>query len=477
MPIQPHDQKAIDCFFDETRPSLATYGNAFFACVAVRVDGEFKLVQGAVHLMPSTRELPPHFETENIRADYYRLVDLNLTIEQFINMVLTGVIHTPHGDIQFPGDQTGTHRASYMAPHRSGPDKQNRLSILRLFSSMYNQDINQPFVEWELMAAETPYDSLLELLHDYGVGPLRNDGIGIDIYTGSVAIIDSASANQDGKINLLIRLGHGLAPKDATLGYKVLIQGRVVQRQRLPGDSFAWAHEPLYQVGTIEFDVEPGAVLQCFVSYAGQVQHFGWLVDSSSILNSRRGMYDLVDPSLKTMMSIITDVNRKTWNARDLERAVSWIFWMLGFSVVHFGQTKGIQDAVDLIATAPSGHVALIECTTGLLKAESKLSILHDRLQGARRALDASGNRHLRVLPVIVTSQPRSDILADLETAERLGMYVIAREEIDSMIQSTLFPYNADKLFFDAETSVKETLAKYEILVANNNQPGLPFEI
>ena len=477
MPLQPHDQKAIDSFFEETRPSLEAYGNAAFACVAVRVDGAFKLVQGAVHLMPGIRELPPHFETENIRADYYRLVDLDLTIDKFVDMVLTGVIHTPHGDIEFPGDQSGVHRAAYMAPHRAGVDKQNRLSILRLFSSMYNQDIKQPFVEWELMAAERPYDSLLELLHDYSVGPLRNDGIGIDIYTGSVAIIDAASTNQSGKIKIIIRLGHGLAPNDAAVGYKVLIQSRVVQRQRLSGDNFVWAHKPLYQVGTTEFNVEPGAVVQCFVSYAGQVQHFGWLVDPSSVLNSRRGMYDIVDPSLKTMMSIITDVDRKTWNARDLERAVSWIFWMLGFSVVHFGQTKGIQDAVDLIATAPSGHVALIECTTGLLKAESKLSILHDRIQGARRTLDASGNQHLRILPVIVTSQPRADIMADLEAAERLGIYVIAREEIDSMIQNTLFPYNADKLFLDAETSVKETLAKYEILMANNNQPDLPFQI
>ncbi len=475
MPVQSHSQQAIRRFLDETRPYLATFGNAVFACVAVRVAGKFTLTQATVHLMPSSREPPPHFETENIRADYYRLSDLDLTIEKFVDMALTGVIHTPHGDIRFQGDQPEAHRASYIAPHRSGMNKQNRLSILRLFHSMY-QEIDQSVIEWELMAAETPYDSFLELLTEYGVGPFRNDGISIDIYSDSIAVIDSASTNKDGKIKLMIRLGHGLDPKGAALGYKVIIPGKDVQRQRLLSDNFVWVHETLYQVGTTEFDVEPGAVVQCFVSYANRVQHFFWLIDPSSILNSRRGMYDLVDPSLKTMTSIIDDVNRRTWNARDLERAISWIFWMLGFSVVHFGQTKGIQDAVDLIATAPNGHVALIECTTGLLKTESKLSILYDRSQGVRRTLDASKNRHLRVLPVIVTSQPRADILADLEATEKLGIYVIALEEINSMIQHTLLPYNADNLFLDAERSVKEALARYETLVPNNNQPDLPFQ-
>ena len=49
---------------------------------------------------------------------------------------------------------------------------------------------------------------------------------------------------------------------------------------------------------------------------------------------------------------------------------------MLGFSVVHLRSTTRMQDAADLLATTPSGHIAVIECTTGLLKAEDKLALL-----------------------------------------------------------------------------------------------------
>jgi hypothetical protein len=133
-------------------------------------------------------------------------------------------------------------------------------------------------------------------------------------------------------------------------------------------------------------------------------QQFGWY--PSTTQNARRAAYEAFDPSLQTLRSIIPGGPIRGRDARELESAVAWILWMLGFSVVHLGSTTRMQDAADLLATTPSGHIAVIECTTGLLKAENKLALLHDRSHAVRRALDASGARHLRLLTVMVSCSP-----------------------------------------------------------------------
>jgi hypothetical protein len=134
---------------------------------------------------------------------------------------------------------------------------------------------------------------------------------------------------------------------------------------------------------------------------------------------------------------------------------------MLGFSVLHLGSTTRMQDAADLLATTPSGHMAVIECTTGLLKAENKLALLFDRSQAVRCALDASGAHHLRLLTVMVTSQPRSDVEVDIEPDERLGILVLTREDLDQVINRTLIPQNPERFFIEAEKLVRSAQAKY----------------
>jgi hypothetical protein len=215
------------------------------------------------------------------------------------------------------------------------------------------------------------------------------------------------------------------------------------------------------QEGSAELDIPRGALLHCFASYDGIAQQFGWLGDPSTIQNARRAAYEAFDPRLETLKSIIPGGPVRGRDARDLESAIAWILWMLGFSVVHLGSTTRMQDAADLLATTPSGHIAVIECTTGLLKAENKLALLFDRSQAVRRALDASGARHLRILTVMVTSQPRSDIEVEIEPAERLGILVLARENLDQVINRTLIPPNPEQIFIESEEAVRLAQAKH----------------
>jgi hypothetical protein len=119
-----------------------------------------------------------------------------------------------------------------------------------------------------------------------------------------------------------------------------------------------------------------------------------------------------VDPGL----NILRDNLGKTGRGRDqhdFEAGVAWLLWMMGFSTAHLGGDKRFESA-DLILVTPAGHFAVVECTTGLLKADSKMARVIERAERVRAQVQGSG---FRVLPVMVTSKTRADVKADLEEA------------------------------------------------------------
>lgn len=150
------------------------------------------------------------------------------------------------------------------------------------------------------------------------------------------------------------------------------------------------------------------------------------------------------------------------YDARDLEFGVSWLLWMHGFSPATFGPNKRTQDAPDLLATSPNGNFLVVECTTGGLKADHKLSKLHERSTSLRRRLDEAGHSHVRLLPMIVTPLPRAEVRADIEQAEGLGILVVAKEELERAIsESFVFP-NAEFRFSAAEKTAQDNQRQHQ---------------
>jgi hypothetical protein len=111
-----------------------------------------------------------------------------------------------------------------------------------------------------------------------------------------------------------------------------------------------------------------------------------------------------------------------------------------------------------------------------LLKAESKLQNLIDRTEAVRRRVDASNNRHLKVMPVIVSSKTRDEIRADLEQAERLGVLVLSREDLLHLADvRTLIPPNADVLYAEAEQTIRTSQEQNQLpLQTDSREPHTP---
>lgn len=111
--------------------------------------------------------------------------------------------------------------------------------------------------------------------------------------------------------------------------------------------------------------------------------------------------------------------------------------------------------------------MVLVECTTGHLKAETKLAKLVERAQTIRRRLDASGNRHIRLLPVIVTALGRDEVKADSDQAQQLGVVVAAREDLSDALGQTIMLQNPDLMFSQAEDSLRNRQELLDLQLAS----------
>jgi hypothetical protein len=464
MTILDLHQKFIDDFFCAIEPLHRENKNpGSFSYLAVKQGEEFYLVQGALVFNNAPSKTPfSHFRSDNVRAGNYRLSELNLDARGVVAALLYGQLPTPDGELFFPGNESGNRGATYEPFHHEGIKTQSRFDVLTLLGGLQATYIRQPLFDWELRAAPTPYEGLQELAFEYKIGQLRSV-VSVEVIALGIAAVDFTSVVSGTNAKLKVFLVHGLSTEKVTLGYRIFAQDRVESRSMIKGSAMAWTQTADFQHGTIEISVPNAAVIQCFVSYCGIAQHFGWLSDPKTMQNPKRAVYNIFDDNLEILNDFLSKSGGKGRNARDLESGIAWLLWMLGFSVAHFGGTVLMQEkAADLIATTPKGDFVVIECTTGLLKADNKLPLLIERTERVKAGVVASNNKHLRVLAAIVTSRPRAEISADIEQAEKLGVLVISRENLEQAVSKTLRLANAEQLYDEAIKSVESAKEKYE---------------
>jgi len=353
------------------------------------------------------------------------------------------------GCIKLPStEQVGIYAAPPALLHPDGLSAGNRLAVLSIVGGSLADVLPQPESDWLLKAADAPYDSVNELCIDYGLGSLRGDRALLEVVARTaVQVLAEASVNGT-RASMGIWMANSLDCTKAKLGFRVLHQGQVVQRGTIQGTNLSWSDRDIALVGTGEIEVPAGSVVQCIASYAGGAHHIQWRADPAIFLNPRAAILSLVDPSKSLIESYLHPETPPRGKASDdFESAIGWLLWALGFSVASFGMHSKTRDSFDVVATTPNGDFLVVECTLGLLRADSKLSKLSARAINVRDSLAASNMKHLRVLPVIVTAMTSDQVAADMGPAAELGVLVVTREDLDD-VQNELvrFP-DADSLF------------------------------
>lgn len=455
-------RKFVEDFFAAIASYEAAFQHNTFSYLAIRFGASFVILMGRVFMNTS----PPagqshHFQSAHVRAGNYTLEELGLDVRGLISQLLTGTLKTPHGDLHFVEAPGGGHYATAFTPfHPDGLLNQRRVNVLTLMAGA-TEAVRQPDIDWEIKAALPPYDGLQELANEFGLGALSQRPSYIEVVAYNVEAIDIQNSKVTGThADIHVLLAKGLSRDRLTLGYRIYVPGSTTARAAISGDEMQWTEESHVDRGQVRLEIPATAALNCTVSYDGVAQNNSWLSDPDRSQNPRRAVYEAFDPKLETLKTVVANAQGRGEEARDLESAVAWLLWMLGFSVAHLN-TRKTRDATDLLVTTPLGHFAIVECTTGLLKAENKLSLLHERAEATRRSLAASNSSYLRLMPVIVTSKLRADIAPDIEFAERLGILVMTRESLESAINRTLIQPSADQLYADADKAITDALAKY----------------
>ena len=347
-----------------------------------------------------------------------------------------------------------------------GTEKQFRMGLLQIRGSDQQGFQGHAPFDWEMRAAATPFDGIGELLSALNIAHHPEQASLFEALVFQIAAIDAASTVDGTKARLGISLAPRLEHSKASLGYRIISGGNVT-RGSMAGADLKWASEAGREIAWAELEVAPAAVLQTFACYDGVAYQHWWIQDPQNSQNPRRAVFARSDPGLATLTSFLGGQPIK--QARDLEFAVSWLLWLLGFSPAHLGANQKMSDAADILVSTPQGHFAVVECTTGVLKAGHKLSLLVERAEVVREALRLSNSQHFRVLAVIVTTKTRDEVRGELDDARKAGIVVITRDELPSLIERTLLLPNADQLYIEAEQSLREP----EIIIPND--PELPL--
>lgn len=455
----------VKSFLDAIKPFEGACQDFRFNYLAIKQEGKWYLVKGQLFL--DTRgitDMPEPFQSENVLAGSIPLSKVAGSVKEFIDKLLSGQMSIDDKEITFPIRGRESYSFYYDPFRQGGPHNQHRFHVLSMSGSHASSFLRQPALDWGLRAAEIPYYGVQELAYEYDVGVVNsayNDAVNVEITALPVFGVIDESAISGSQATIVAHIAPNLPTEKATLGYNVHHQQKVVDRGRVDGESIEWkTTEGGFKKGRHELKVPEGSVVHCFASYAGVAQHHYWISDPTKIPNPRTAAQEAFDPELSRLWKAIRD-DSSSGRGHRFEAAVACLCWMLGFAGAPVDGITG-QGVFDIIATTPQGDFVVIECTTGIPK--DKISKLHDGAQTVRKKLRDTGHNSLAVLPVLVTSKSRKDIIeSDLKEAEKNGILVITREDLEDVVLNhvRVMP-NPDQLYREYLQETLDAKAKHE---------------
>jgi len=395
---------------------------------------------------------PFHFETKSVRAGRFSLSDFNGDISKFIEKCLDGVFWTPGGEVQlFEESYSPSVRISPFHP----AGVQSRISVLTIASQLSRNLQFDPDIKLELNASDNPFGTFDELVNLLSLARDNDSEVTVEFVSYQAASIYlPGSFVKDGKTTIEVVLASGLDRDKFSLGVRrskggITAAPQDVERFSIRGPEFDWKEIDGVLRGQTTFDVGSTDVLQCFANFNGVNYHSYWLSDPDTTANPRRVALTTFDPNLEISLDhVFRDADGKA-RANEFEAGLSWAFWLLGFSPLYIDvpNIRTPNDAPDLILCDARSNFLVVEATVGSLQNNNKLGKLWERTTRLREALQRQSLGHLEVMPVIVTKAEEKFVEADLEAASKLGVSVVTREKLHTLIQQTNFFPDANSNF------------------------------
>jgi len=443
--IGPANEKDIEAFFSEIAPWSETYTRISVTCLAVKEDGAWRLYSGRVALgvMPSSGK---SFATDLVFATQYDVeVDPSKLRTDFDKLFTDGAIFGDRAVTFTPPTTGGGHFNTYCAPYTNGSASQMRTTLLRVFGEKFQKLENKEPLNWHVMSAAEPYGSFVDLLSDYGLTDPNGQGGHLEVVGNLPCIIDlETSALTDGKASVVVKALPNANTSKMKLGAQIMGQGKT-NRMSVSAELMTWEAGDKHHTGRCEIEVPPASALRLFLSYGGQIQNHVWLVDYAASPNARRIVHQTFDPQFGILMDMLQKPPQSRQDSKEFEAAISWLFWMLGFSPMTWSASKRLTDAPDTALQAENGTILLVEATTKTLRAENKLPNLVERTQQLRAAF-AKREVHLTVVPIICSALTDEALAADMDMAQSLGIAVVSAGVLEEFVRRTMQAPNSNAI-------------------------------
>ncbi|HMS82037.1 MAG TPA: hypothetical protein PKD12_00115 [Nitrospira sp.] len=455
-----HEQAFIDFELLVSRWKKA-YVCSVHSYVGVKSHEGIHLLVGRILLEPTgdaVNETSIQFETEHLVAGRFVKATTFDSLSEFILHAKNGRMDTDRGPISLVTDSCGTISASFAPIYHPLISDGPRLPGLLIHGTHKSNVLkslwdNRSF-DWEVKAADPPFDSLDELLSHCALPTLMQMGnlSTLEIFAKTPVVVGVNSLIKGTEAIIECRVARKLDPGKLRLGYRMLQKNQQIVRGSVCGSSLEWREDKDLLVAFHRMGIGEASVIQAFLSYDQTSLHQWWVTDPQKSLNPWHAIHQIFDQDLDLLRKML--FKPETDKPYAFEGAVSTLLTLLGFSVANYGRIPKLQKGPDIIAVTQSGHVGVIECTVGLINEGDKLAKLVQRTALIKDKLVDAHYGHLQVQPAIVTPLSREEVAANLPLAGSHGIAVICKQNIESALNQVAFPPNADRVFEDAKKLV-----------------------
>lgn len=469
--LEEYAQKNLKEFLRAIKPWSDAYKDATFGFVGVRKDEQIEILYGHLALPNSNFKIQSkHFETNSIIGRLFRLEEIGEDYDSFLCKLCADALDTPYGNIRLMPNSNSDTASAYFSPYESGFESgQPRVNKLLIRGSIGNSDFISS-ATLELKSAATPYDSIEELASELSIVNTESTSAIVEVTANTVAVVDQNRRIQGEGADVAILLSPYLETVHCSLGFKIVQRGAVIERGRFSGSELIWEKRSDHWVGSKKIATPPGAVLQCFASYKEHIQHHYWISDPDTFPNFLRVLHHGVDPNLEILKTYLFDESHHRKYSRDFEAGICNLLFMLGFSVNPL-VGKPFEDNPDIIATTKNGNILVVECTTSQINKDGKLGKLVDRAEMVKTHLRKSAFDP-KVIPVIVTPKPVGTVV-DVELANKSGVVVMAKEDIEAAVERTFVYQDPDRLFVELWRRMQRLQATTRVDLLKH--PSTPF--
>lgn len=445
-------RKAVGDFRNSVSAWSHAYVNSRLSLVAVKAGGEYIVVIAQLALRTDQLEAAPViFDLEDA---FGCAVNIDGVDEAFriLDSLSDGKLSFLSRTFVLPAGDAPASQLDFR--HSAGNQDGRRLTGVRLLGAPLGKQFSRERIDWRLKAGTSPMESLSDLAVQCGLG-IPDELCTFECVGLNVIGVGVDSSVIGAKARIRVVTSTEIDTSHVRLGYKIFQRNAPPLRLSVGGSSLEWSEPVGSMVSAIhEFEVESNALVQAFVSYAGEAQQQYWILNPTSTTNIRLAIFAHLDRDLRVLESVLNPVkdDRKDSTSSQFEAGVAVLCTLLGFSAISLGKAlPQLQDAPDHILISPKGDIAVIECTTSHIDKNDKLTQLFGRAQAIRSLLNEAGFQGRRLLAVIVTSLSVGEIAkSDTEKAHQLGISVVAKEDLKEAIRRARNGEPAQQIFDDA---------------------------